>query len=237
MHLFQKSKPASAVDATNDNAVDAIVDAEVEQQQQYNTIDTTIVVKEDGGSVRPGMGNKQQSVFENLAPVNELPMPALTEHQQKVYARLQRIQYAMDDCITIPVINRKVGIDPIIGMLPIVGDFGSAFVSVLFVAGASTELSKYTIVRMLVNVGIDGVVGIVPLAGDIFDFGWKANERNLAIFEDNMKCGNKTRGDTDKWWMLKIILAFVLICTISTVLTVGLVVMLVLYLTRDKSSS
>jgi hypothetical protein len=80
-----------------------------------------------------------------------------------------------------------MGIDPIIGLMPVVGNVSTALVSLTLVAGAAPVLSRYTATRMLINVWTDAVVGLVPLVGDLFDFGWKANARNLTISEDHVK--------------------------------------------------
>jgi hypothetical protein len=156
-------------------------------------------------------------------------LPELNRDEQRAYATLKRIKYVMDD-IKIPFTDRKVGIDPIIGIIPFFGDFGSAVVSLSFIARASPVLSRYTVLRMLSNVWIDSVTGVVPLVGDLFDVGWKANARNLTIFEDHMNVGRELRADMDRRWLIKVILCFFLVCALTTMMALALVVLLVLYL-------
>ena len=203
-----------------------------------NTVETTA---EDEsafayGSIPPVQASAQgdnhdNGIFANLDPTNPAPMPPLNEAEQRAYKTLKRIQYVMDDAFRLPFFkDRRVGLDPIIGLVPFVGDFGSSLVSLFIVARASPVLSKYTVTRMLVNVWIDAVTGVVPVVGDLFDIGWKANQRNLAIFEDHMKVGAKARRDVDKQWVVMVALSFVIFCCLTTALVLGLIIWLIIFL-------
>lgn len=190
---------------------------------------------EENGSpsldARPGLLKKEKSIFQNLDPDNPAPMPSLRPSEQRAYDTIKRLQYLMDDCITIPCCgNRKIGIDPIIGMIPGIGDFGSALVSLFIVARMSPVLSRYTILRMLVNIWIDTVTGVFPVIGDIFDIGWKANQRNVSIFEDQMKVGCESRMTTDRRWVIMVVVGFFTFCAASTMITLGLTVALIMVL-------
>lgn len=90
----------------------------------------------------------------------------------------------MDDGIGIPGTGLRIGLDPIIGLVPGVGDVAGAVVSFsILVAAARRGVSRYTLTRMAVNVALDAVLGAVPLVGDVLDAAWKANVRNLALLE------------------------------------------------------
>jgi hypothetical protein len=176
--------------------------------------------------------NHNNGIFANLDPANPAPMPPLNEAEQRAYKTLKRIKYVMDDAIPLPCFkDRRVGLDPIMGIIPFVGDFGSAVVSLVMVARASPVLSRYTVIRMLVNVWIDAVTGVVPVVGDVFDIGWKANERNLAIFENHMKIGAQARRDIDRRWVIIVALGFFIFCCLTTALVLALIILLILYLT------
>jgi Domain of unknown function (DUF4112) len=180
---------------------------------------------------RPGLLRKEKSIFQNLDPDNPAPMPQLSPSEQRAYDTIKRLQYLMDDCITIPCCGqRKMGLDPIIGMLPGIGDFGSALISLFIIARMSPTLSRYTILRMLVNVWIDAVTGVFPLLGDIFDIGWKANQRNVAIFEDQIKVGGEARMNTDRRWIIMVVLGFFAFCAFTTLITLGISITLILLL-------
>lgn len=78
----------------------------------------------------------------------------------------------------------KFGIDPILGLLPGVGDFISAVLSfyIIFVA-ILHKISPLKIIHMIFNIGFDLVIGFIPLVGDALDFVIKPNTKNLAILE------------------------------------------------------
>jgi Domain of unknown function (DUF4112) len=96
--------------------------------------------------------------------------------------RVDRLVYVLDDLIRIPIINRRVGIDPLIGLIPWAGD---AFTTVLgmYIIGSAVyyRLPKLVMVRMGLNIIIDAVVGMIPVVGDAADFFIKSNRWNLKL--------------------------------------------------------
>jgi hypothetical protein len=98
--------------------------------------------------------------------------------------RVRAIADLLDEAIEIPGINYKIGLDPILGILPVGGDAVSAAISLYIVAeGARMGASRDTVLKMLFNIGVDAVIGSVPVLGTIIDAVWKANERNVALLE------------------------------------------------------
>lgn len=94
--------------------------------------------------------------------------------------RMEAVAYALDECIQIPGTNTSVGIDPILGTLPVAGDLVSAGFSLYIVAeSANLGVSYTTLLRMIATISIDVVGGSVPYAGTLFDLFWKANKRNV----------------------------------------------------------
>lgn len=101
--------------------------------------------------------------------------------------RLRVLASLLDEAIRIPGTSYRIGLDPIIGLVPGVGDLLGGVLSCYIVleaarAGAPTAL----LLRMLGNIGIDTVVGAVPLAGDAFDFAWKSNSRNVRLLQRHL---------------------------------------------------
>lgn len=91
---------------------------------------------------------------------------------------------ALDRAFRVPGTSLRFGLDPILGLLPIGGDAIAALASgyILYIAwrnGAPGSL----IGRMLLNVLVDTAVGSIPVLGDVFDAGWQANARNMALLE------------------------------------------------------
>ena len=77
----------------------------------------------------------------------------------------------------------RIGLDPLIGLVPGLGDMFSSLIStVIIVQAHRAGVPKATMIRMMVNVGVDTAVGAVPVVGDVFDFAWKANTRNLELY-------------------------------------------------------
>jgi hypothetical protein len=100
-------------------------------------------------------------------------------------AAVQRMQFVarlLDDSIRLPGTEFRIGLDPIVGVLPVAGDAVAAALSgYIILESARLGVSYLTLLRMLANVGVDFAVGSVPVVGDIFDVAWKANVRNLRL--------------------------------------------------------
>lgn len=94
--------------------------------------------------------------------------------------RMEVVAHALDESIPIPGTNASVGIDPVLGILPVAGDLVSAGLSLYIVAeSANLGVSYTTLLRMLGNIALDTVVGSIPYVGTVFDSFWKANKRNV----------------------------------------------------------
>jgi hypothetical protein len=84
----------------------------------------------------------------------------------------------------LPVINRPIGLDSIVGLIPVVGDVITAGLGAYLVWEArNLGLSKFQLARMAGNVGFDAAIGAIPLVGDLFDFAFRSNTRNLKILK------------------------------------------------------
>ena len=78
----------------------------------------------------------------------------------------------------------RFGLDPIVGLIPGVGDVITGLFSVLMILhGVRLRVPKVVLARMTFHVGLDLLAGAVPIIGDLFDAGYKANLRNLALLE------------------------------------------------------
>lgn len=96
--------------------------------------------------------------------------------------RLQRLAWLLDSSIALPGSKFRVGLDPILGLVPGVGDAISAGLSAYILVEASRlGTDKATLARMAGNVLVDMLVGAVPVVGDALDFAVKANRRNLRL--------------------------------------------------------
>jgi hypothetical protein len=97
---------------------------------------------------------------------------------------LRRIAQVMDDFIEIPGTKFRIGLDGIVGLIPVVGDLFGVLVALYGVTlAARSGVSASVLTRMMMNIGIEAAVGTIPVVGDLFDFVWKANRRNLRLVE------------------------------------------------------
>ena len=97
---------------------------------------------------------------------------------------LRRFARLLDEAFKIPIINYRVGLEPILGLIPVLGDFSGFLLSgYLIVRATRLGLPRELVVRMIVNALLDAAIGSIPVVGDIFDFFWKVNKRNLRLVE------------------------------------------------------
>ena len=98
--------------------------------------------------------------------------------------RVRRFAVLLDSGIRIPGTRIRIGLDPILGLVPGLGDAtGAALSAGIFAEGIRRGASRATLVRMAANIALDLLVGAVPVLGDVFDVVLKANLRNVALIE------------------------------------------------------
>ena len=108
----------------------------------------------------------------------------LTSAQQQRITALRHMARLLDSAYEIPGTSYRIGLDPIVGLVPAIGDLISPlFTIALLWQSHDLNLPRIVQLRMLFNVAIDTLVGMVPVAGDLFDFAWKANDMNMALLE------------------------------------------------------
>jgi hypothetical protein len=110
---------------------------------------------------------------------------------------LRRWSRLMDSAYRVPGTSIRFGWDPIVGLVPGVGDVATASFAVAILYHAyRLGVPGVVLARMLLNVLIDLAAGLVPVAGDVADVAWKSNSLNLALLERHERPGVKpTSGD------------------------------------------
>jgi hypothetical protein len=97
--------------------------------------------------------------------------------------RIGRVTHALDELIAVPGTPVRVGLDPIVGLIPVVGDAVAALVGVWVIGEAARfGIPRLVLGRMAVNLVVDLAIGAIPLLGDIFDFAFRSNSANLELF-------------------------------------------------------
>ena len=104
-----------------------------------------------------------------------------------VYRRIQMMEQLTERSMTIPGIGYPIGMDAVIGLIPVLGDiFGVAMGTYIVWEARNLNMPTWHMARMVGNVAIDGVIGFVPLVGDVADFAFRSNSRNLKIVKKYM---------------------------------------------------
>jgi len=107
--------------------------------------------------------------------------------REDAVARITLVAKLLDSAFFIPGLNRRVGLDSIIGLVPGVGDaISAALASYIIWEARQLGLPRWKIARMIGNVAMDTAIGAIPIAGDVFDVYFKANERNLRIVQEHL---------------------------------------------------
>jgi hypothetical protein len=124
-----------------------------------------------------------------MPPLTPASLPADDERLRWV----ERIARLMDSQFQVPGTRFRFGLDPLLGLVPIVGDLSTTVVSIALLLtmlryGASGSVA----VRMALNILLDTVVGAIPILGNVFDFAYKSNERNVALLRRHYAEGRHT---------------------------------------------
>ena len=123
----------------------------------------------------------------------EILLPGETSQGESL-RRLDSLAMLMDSAVTIPGTKVTMGLDALIGLVPVVGDLvTTAISSYILYEARRLGASKLTLARMASNVAIDGVVGAIPIVGDMFDITFRANRRNMAILREHLERKGRRR--------------------------------------------
>lgn len=106
---------------------------------------------------------------------------------ESISRRIELMERFLERSFHVPIINRPVGFDAIVGLLPGFGDLiGGVLGFYLLWEARNLGIPKWKMARMLGNIGVDTLLGAVPFAGNIFDFMFRSNSRNLAIIRRHL---------------------------------------------------
>jgi hypothetical protein len=138
--------------------------------------------------------------------------------------RLRALAWFLDRSIPLGG-NWRVGLDPILGLFPGIGDWLGALLSCYIVYEAGRlGVPTSALVRMGGNILIEAAIGTVPLLGDLFDFAWQANMRNLALVERHYRPGLEPRSLQRLWFALAAIVLVLLAAIVGLVFLAAKVV-------------
>ncbi len=99
-------------------------------------------------------------------------------------ARLARLAWLLDSSIPIPGTPFSIGLEALIGLVPVAGDLAGVLLSGYIIKeAAALGASRSILARMALNVALEGLAGMIPFAGDVFDAAFKANQRNVRLLD------------------------------------------------------
>lgn len=101
--------------------------------------------------------------------------------------RVDVLERILERAIVIPGLNRGIGLDAVMGFVPVAGDVIAGLMGLYLVWEArNLGMPKRTIARMVMNVGVDTTLGAVPIVGDVFDLLFRSNTRNLRLVKRHL---------------------------------------------------
>lgn len=119
--------------------------------------------------------------------ITDLTTPKTDPAAEARLERLQRYVRVLDDGLRVPGTRFRIGLDPILGLIPGAGDMVGAVLSAAIIReGARRGVSRLTLLRMALYVAVDVGFGSVPLVGDLFDAVFKVNRFNLTLLERSL---------------------------------------------------
>ena len=119
------------------------------------------------------------------------------ERFREAERRIGRVTHALDELIAVPGTQVKVGLDPVIGLIPVVGDVVAGIVGAWVIGEAARfGIPRVVLARMVVNLVIDLTLGAIPFLGDIYDVVFRSNSKNMALFRRHaLEPEASTRGE------------------------------------------
>ncbi len=124
---------------------------------------------------------------------------------------LRKIARLMDSKFKLPGTKLRFGLDPILGIIPGLGDLSAFIVSAVLVVYMSRYgVSRKVIILMVLNIVFDFVIGSIPILGHVFDFAYKANNRNIRLLERHYKEGKYQGSGKQIIWTVGFVLFLIL---------------------------
>ena len=106
------------------------------------------------------------------------------DNRKKNGRHLNQLAWFLDNSISLPGTQYKVGADALIGLIPGIGDgIGTLLSSYILVAAARMGVPKKILLQMSYNIAVETIIGLIPFLGDAFDMVWKANMRNVQLLD------------------------------------------------------
>jgi hypothetical protein len=158
-----------------------------------------------------------------IEPEWEVLPPEEKEKRARLEPLFRWVAVVMDELIAFPNTKFKFGLDPLIGLVPGIGDTASAIVSALvLIQAARRGVPKILLARMSLNILINEIVGIIPGLGDAFSFWFKSNKRNYELLLAHTATPQRARASD---WLFVIVVLAALFIVVATGIFVSFLVL------------
>jgi len=122
-----------------------------------------------------------------IRPQDRQPFPGFGSDPKSVRARVEAMERILERMVVIPGINRPVGLDVILDLVPFAGSTAAAILGAYMAWEArNLGMSKWQMTRMAGNIGVDWLLGLIPFVGAIPDFFFRSNTRNLRMVKRHL---------------------------------------------------
>ena len=123
----------------------------------------------------------------DIEDTDRRPFPKLAGDPRSVRMRIEALERVMEHLFTIPGTNRKVGLDVMLDLIPVIGTTAAAALGTYLAWEArNLGMSKTAVARMAGNIGFDWMLGLIPWVGAIPDLFFRSNTRNLLIIKRHL---------------------------------------------------
>jgi len=141
---------------------------------------------------------------------------------------VRRFAWVLDDAFPVPGLpGRRVGVDGLIAIVPVVGDLaGIVLAMVVVVVGIASGVSIPTVLRMMLNIGVEALVGLVPFLGTVFNMAWKANNKNVVLIEADLADRRRTRRSSVRVLVLVVVALFLALVMLVAAAIAGILVLI-----------
>jgi hypothetical protein len=145
--------------------------------------------------------------------------PASSDAASRLFARF--LAELLDQRFRIPGTSIRIGLDPIIGLIPGIGDtFANLAGSAVLFIGAKFNLPKVVLLRMALNIAINTLIGAIPFFGDLFSIWFRSNVRNVQLLERYASQHRQSAAITD-WLFVFAVIGGLLLLLIAALIGLG----------------
>ena len=141
------------------------------------------------------------------------------------------IAYLMDNLVKVPGTKARVGLNPFLDLLPVVGDGAAMFISAATILeGARRRVPKVVLTQMAANVLLNGLIGTIPGVGEVFAFWFKPSSRNYQLLvRHTPDAGTRARATTWREWAFVLGLIAAIMIVLGAFFAIGVFIIHAIY--------